>query len=398
MKSFKELENDVIRAGLCTGCGTCVGVCPLGSLKINYYLGEPQPELSGDCNNCGICYEVCPGRDIPIPALEKVVFGRKREPDKEDKLGIYVRCLKGFAVDKVIRENSSSGGVTTALFAYALDEHILDGVLLAGFSKKQPWRCQPFLATTAEDFVTLKANTAMVMVPVNLLLREAIVHRKLKKIGVVGCPCHIHGLRKIQMVNKPRNIAKSIIFTVGLFCSSNYYFAGTEHLVKEVGNISSWEEVIKMDYRAGPWPGSLIAKTKDGKIVDIASKHDYTYHFLGATTYKRDRCLMCVDFSSELADVSVGDVFTPEKTNPRWTAMLVRTEMGDKIINEAIEKGYIEVRDYDPQVILASGLGWEAKKHANVYRLLQRKMYGWPTPNFGYDLKCEPIRRRFFFP
>jgi coenzyme F420 hydrogenase subunit beta len=348
MKGFKDLETDVIRTGLCTGCGTCVGVCPLEVLKIDYPMGDPEPILSGDCNNCGICYEVCPGRYIPISALEETVFGRKRKTDEEEKLGIYIRCLKGFAVDSTIRENSSSGGVTTALFTYALDNHILDGVLIAGFSREQPWRCQPLLATTAEEFVKLKANTAMVMVPINALLREAIVERKLKKIGVVGCPCHVHGLRKIQMIKKPRNIAENIFLTVGLFCGSNYYFIGTDHLVKELSNVNSWSDVVKMDYRGGQWPGTLVVETKGGKNICVAGKHEYTYHFLGATTYKRDRCLMCVDFTSELADISVGDVFAVGKTDPRWTAILVRTKKGNEIIDGAVKKGYIKVEDYDP--------------------------------------------------
>jgi hypothetical protein len=33
---------------------------------------------------------------------------------------------------------------------------------------------------------------------VNDLVAEALIKRKYKKIGVVGLPCHIHGLRKLQ--------------------------------------------------------------------------------------------------------------------------------------------------------------------------------------------------------
>ena len=43
-------------------------------------------------------------------------------------------------------------------------------------------------------------------------------------------------------------------------------------------------------------------------------------------------------------------------------------------------------------------MGWEAKKHAGVYRLLERKKYGWPTPDYGYDISEVPLPRDIQFP
>ncbi|MCK4730862.1 MAG: 4Fe-4S binding protein, partial [Methanophagales archaeon] len=59
-----ETIAQVVKDGLCTGCGTCVALCPNEAIKltINAKKSSYIPELNEEeCNNCGICYEVCPG-------------------------------------------------------------------------------------------------------------------------------------------------------------------------------------------------------------------------------------------------------------------------------------------------------------------------------------------------
>ncbi|NIM44999.1 MAG: 4Fe-4S dicluster domain-containing protein [Nitrososphaeria archaeon] len=387
-KKFEDLDCDVLDVGLCTSCGTCAGICPIDIIRMNYELDEPEPELIGECNACGLCYEICPGRDVPLRDLDRMIFERDRDVDREP-LGIYKRSLRGYASRRDIRESSSSGGVVSALLNCALEEKIIDGALIAGWDEERPWRCKPMIASSPSE-VAKPVRTAMVVVPINALLRE-VYKRNFEKIGVVGCPCHIHALRKMQMYNKPKKLVDSITFMIGLFCAANYYFKGTEHMIKELGKVDSVDEVICMDYRGGKWPGSLCVTTKDGETRYVASKHDYTWHFLGASSYKRDRCLMCVDWSAESADISAGDILTsiPED-NPRWTATLIRTEKGEELIETAINKGYVVAKDFDATVLTSSGLGWEAKKHANMYRLIQRKKYNWPTPSYQYTPRLVP--------
>jgi coenzyme F420 hydrogenase subunit beta len=125
----------------------------------------------------------------------------------------------------------------------------------------------------------------------------------------------------------------------------------------------------------------------------VATKGAYG-SFLASGNYKRDRCLVCIDFTSELADVSVGDVFQRREENPRWGAALVRTEIGQHLVEGATSKGYLEIKAHDPQLIPASGYGWEASKHANVARLLERRQHGWPTPDFDCPLEIEPLPRQ----
>ena len=66
---YNNLQKDVVDTGLCTGCGTCVGVCMFNAISMDYEADEPVPVLTGNCTNCSMCYEVCPGKNIPLPEM-----------------------------------------------------------------------------------------------------------------------------------------------------------------------------------------------------------------------------------------------------------------------------------------------------------------------------------------
>ena len=57
---FENLKNLVIDRGLCTVCGTCIGICPQQCLGLAYENEEPLPALVGECTSCGLCVKACP--------------------------------------------------------------------------------------------------------------------------------------------------------------------------------------------------------------------------------------------------------------------------------------------------------------------------------------------------
>jgi len=395
-ESFSHLKKQVIDRGLCTGCGTCAGVCPEVVIEMTHVEGEPEPKLTGKCTQCGLCLKTCSGAFVPLSDLDNRLFG-KTSSFHQDPLGIYRKCLRGYATDSQLREKSSSGGITSAVLNFALDNQIIDGAIIVCADPETPWRCSPTLITRSEQ-TKRAARSSPEMVPVNALLRHAVVEKGLKKIGVVGLPCHIHSLRKIQMEKDPPEIAEAVKLCIGLFCAATYYFEGIRHLISEFAGIENLEDIVAMDYKGGKWPGALTVLTKDGKINHVASKHEYTWHFLGPASYKRDRCLMCPDFSARIADLSMGDVFQKVSDDPNLTVVLARTEFGEKIINDAMRDGVICLEDHPPLYIPKSGMGWESKEHAGIFRSRNRKRYGWPTPDFQYPLEICPLPGKIVFP
>ena len=136
----------------------------------------------------------------------------------------------------------------------------------------------------------------------------------------------------------------------------------------------------------------MMVTMQDGKMHEIATKSFYG-SFLSIANFRRDRCLMCIDFSAESADLSVGDVFQPSDGNPRWSGFITRTQVADELIDGAVEKGYIFAQPHDPKLIPSSGYGWEMSKHASMFRLRERQKYGWPTPDFQYPFGIKLLQR-----
>lgn len=72
----------VVKDDLCTGCGTCVALCPGEAIEmvINEKKGIYVPQLNENkCNNCGTCYKVCPGHEVDFKQLNFEIFGKEPE-------------------------------------------------------------------------------------------------------------------------------------------------------------------------------------------------------------------------------------------------------------------------------------------------------------------------------
>jgi len=391
MPGFSDLEDAVINKGLCTACGTCAGICP--SVCMGEEDEEPMPILCGDCDECGICVEVCPGAKVPLLAMEEKVFGRKRSAGQPD-YGVYRQLGYGYAEDNLIRNRGSSGGVVTAIFVYALEKGLIDAALVAGFDSKRPWRTAARVATSREELVEA-AQSKYASTPVNQLLLEASESNK--KLGVVGLPCQVQALRKIQLKGIPVKVSSAISLIIGLFCASQFYFQGTRHLLAELGGVDNPEKLKEVSYRGGGWPGHLVGKDGKGRPLEIG-RHSYMYHLL-LPGYKRDRCEMCLDWSSELADISAGDYWPRHGgKGGGYTAVIIRSEVGQQVFTDAVADGQVNFTPLpDGEPSIASSIGYEMKKHAAAFRLRQRQRFGWPVPEYDYMPDYRPWSRSFHF-
>ena len=72
-----------VDAELCTGCGECLGACPLSALSVV----EGIAAVSEACNDCGACISVCPVDALSIPTGERLEGMRV-----EDYRDVWVFC------------------------------------------------------------------------------------------------------------------------------------------------------------------------------------------------------------------------------------------------------------------------------------------------------------------
>jgi coenzyme F420 hydrogenase subunit beta len=321
--------------------------------------------------------------------LERQIFGKERTRSNE-LLGVSSAFLKGYAKDPLVRQTSSSGGVTTALLIHLLEQGKIDGAIVTTMDCQRPWRVRPVLAKTKEAFIQ-GAKSKYVISPNNIILRDADA---VDRLAVVGLPCHIYGIRKLQASGKAKELANKIVFTLAIFCGSNQSYKVTEHLIGEYTDIQL-DDIDQFEYRGGKDSQDVRIVTRRQEEIIIPSD---TRRELGRVM-THDRCRMCCDFTGELADVSLGDIFDPQRNRrvPKWNSMIVRTEKAREIVEEASTAGAIEVSALE-EASFYDNRGFEGKKHGGVYYLEERRRHGWPVPDYHYEFTWRPKRKNWSGP
>ena len=314
---FEEGLKDVVSSGRCAGCGACVATCPVKALDY-----QDGPVLTGECKECGICSQVCPRREFNLTELEEMAFGRARTQDEE--FGVYQKMVVAKATDPNITAVCQDGGVVTAILASTLEDGTIDGAVVSGLGEK-PFYPVPIIAKSLEELLEA-AGTRYTYSPNLLALRDIA---KFESVAVVGTPCHIQSIRKMQKIPL-KKYTRRINCLIGLFCTESFQYEGLMSALSEKLGISP-RDIKKMSIKA-----KMIIYTKSGEEKSIPLKE--------LRPYTRTGCHYCTDFSSELADISVGAVGLTG-----WNLVIIRSEKGEEIFNQVMEKGILETRPVEQE-------------------------------------------------
>jgi len=376
----KNKISQVVKDNLCTGCGTCYAMCPKEaiSMEINEKKGIYEPVIDeSKCNNCGICYEVCPGHAVDFEQLNSEIFGKEPE---DILIGNYLNCYIGYSTDYDIRYNSSSGGLVTQLLIFALEEGIIDGALVTRMKKDKPLEPEPFIARTREEIIEARGSKYC-PVPANIALKE-ILESEEEKFAIVGLPCHIHGIRKAEQINK--KLKEKIVLHVGIFCGGIPNFMGTEFLLRKLK--LQKKDIVMLNYRGEGWPGKMSLKVRNNKTKIIP----YPAYWDGfGSFFYPFRCTLCSDWTSELADISFGDAWLPEivEHDKIGTSLIVtRNEESDNILQQMISQSKIGLNEITHNKVAISQGGMLWKKRDLKARLTLSKLLGKKVPIYNQKL------------
>jgi coenzyme F420 hydrogenase subunit beta len=333
---------------LCARSGTCVGICPEKAISIDDsgYPIIPDPSL---CTECGLCARSCPGGSVNYAELAKLTFGADEDLDRFD--GRVSSTVVARATDDGIVAGATGGGVITGLLWDLLKSGEVDGCIVTRMRPDQPWKSEPFIARSYEDLLASRGSKYSIT-PVNTIFQEI-----LDSPGVyayAALPCQTHGYRKA--VQELPRLKEKIHSVIGLFCGG----ALEPHLVPEMLQMKGLDrsDIRDFQFRGGEWPGKIRAILKDGTIRDMhySNYKDGAYNYV-IGIYMPPRCTTCLDGSGEFADVSVSDVWTRD-TNGNFmfksrSRILVRTELGARIVANAVQRGSISATDVsdDPNYI-----------------------------------------------
>lgn len=361
MKDDQTIDS-VVKDDLCTGCGTCLALCPLSAINMvkDNSRGIYAPQINWEiCNQCGICFKVCPGHSVDFDRLNMSIFA---DNPADSLLGYYLNCYTGYATDYNVRYNAASGGLVTVLLISALEEGIIDGALVTRMSQENPFEPEPFIARTREEIISA-AKSKYCPVPANIALREIL--KEDGKYAVVGLPCHIHGIRKAEEMDGA--LKAKISLHVGIFCGHPPNFLATEFLLWQRGITK--EDVVKIDYRGEGWPGGISIYLRDGQRIFIP--HFDAWKRLDLVFFPR-RCTLCCDGAGELADISFGDAWLPEFSDDKngTSVIISRTPKVDELLQRMLAKGIIKLDNTTAAKVAESQQNFRAKKNTiSLYML-----------------------------
>ena len=139
---WKELYEEVITTGLCTGCAGCVVTCPHDVIGYEHEEGKYLPfhleeELGPDnCihgeKGCTSCTRACPRFRSWETEIDTHLFGRPRNAEEVD--GVSKDIILARATDPEIQSKGQDGGLVSAILIWLLDESYIDGALVSYLS------------------------------------------------------------------------------------------------------------------------------------------------------------------------------------------------------------------------------------------------------------------------
>lgn len=327
VKSFKDLVIEVQEKGICGKCGGCVSFCSAGEFNALRMEEDGTPRLIDEerCLKCGICYLICP----QIKALNKEL---DEKMGWKPPIGAYRKLASARTTSPKIMEVCTDGGVVTSLLTYALEKGLIQAAIVS--RRIGPFGRQPMVATKPEELVEAAGSHFEETFHLDEIGRRygsfvpsvrdisSLEKRNLDRIALVGTPCQIYTLRKMQLLRVVPS--DTIALTIGLFCMENFSLdkSALKKLERNIG-------VRLKDIRKLNIKDNVIATQENGEVVHIP--------FEAVDDIARPACMACSDFACDYADISCGGLGSPDG----YTTTIVRTGIGEKIYNGAKQEKYI---------------------------------------------------------
>jgi len=408
----------VRNSGMCIGCGACSVTCPVQKLKVVHDGRSGMfvvAQISSSPCSCSapLCERVCPSLEVDTSDLTQSF-----EAKADVWLGPVKRACLSWANDEKLRFNSSSGGTAKALSRFLLETSEVHRVIALCSDASDPF-VPKFQSITQPEEISQLSNSFYMHVPFETALR--ILHEDSNyRFGIVALPCQIQALRKLLSLGT----IKADILIIGLFCGG----INRTRALKRYLSYHKLEEasVQTVKLRGQGWPGKIVVNDKaiyDRRDPSLLSRTLYWHCF--SNDFHLKRCLVCVDRTSELADISLGDAWISritETDSVGTNVVLLRSERGLKVFGAAVQAGilksipvtYREVIDSQSTCLVGHKLGiwaWPSSKTlpSKGFISFRRLSTEWPiehTPSMRqviyrrlfWNIARSRIAERFIFP
>jgi coenzyme F420 hydrogenase subunit beta len=298
MKNKIQTVEIVRRKWLCHGCGICEAVCKNSAITIKYDVKRQNhiPHIDNkNCVRCSMCFNICPGHEVYFNEISSGFLNSKKH---NILAGHYINNYLAWSTDNNIRWRAASGGVATSLAKYCISTNRVDKVIVV--KPSGDGNSLDFKGSVVSDENELLFSMGSRYCPVPLCSALKNISKN-ERIALIGLPCHIQAVRKAQQIGFYK---KMDFMLIGIFCGGTKGREATELLIKR--NEFDISNLVEINYRGNGWPGQLVGKFNNGKVLKLKYPDYFNAQFKG---FRPWRCQLCSDGLAELADISIGDAW-----------------------------------------------------------------------------------------
>jgi coenzyme F420 hydrogenase subunit beta len=312
----EELSEDVLRAGLCIGCGACVALCPYfrshkGRTAMLFACALAQ----------GRCFAFCPKVEVDLEGLARRWWG---SPYEGSPLGKHLRVAAARAGRNLPAAGFQSGGAATALMTFALETGRIDGAVLTGQDRGLP---EPRLVVRPAE-VAACAGSKFMAAPTLSALNQG-VRQGLRRLGAVVTPCQATAVAQMRLNPLDReDFSDPVRLVIGLFCT---WALDARRLIPLFTECVGEACVQSMD--VPPPPAEIMVIRAGDATAEIPLERIRPLVPRG--------CGLCPDMTAEWADVSLGAL----EGESGWNTLIVRTPAGEDLVQDACRRGFLEVAE-----------------------------------------------------
>ena len=209
------------------------------------------------------------------------------------------------------------------MLVWLMEHDYIDAAMVSGVEPDDAWKAKPVLAHNPDE-VLATAGSRYTYCANPLALREAKAEG-LDRLALVGMGCQTSS-PPIMWDRKAGKVSKPFLFNIGLLCSKTFDDAIFPELFEAKYGLAK-QDMVKMNIK-----GVFQIWMKDGSYheIDLKECHQWT----------REGCKHCPDFAAEHSDIATGGIGEDND----WTLTIVRTELGEEVINRMIADGTIVAR------------------------------------------------------
>lgn len=342
--------SDVVNQGKCVGCGGCVSICQKDALKMERneegFFVPVSDKLK--CINCGLCNKICP------------VINRLSDVGQYEVPVVYA----GWNKDKIVRKQSSSGGVFSVLAQYVLKKKgFVCGV---GFNSDNKFG--HVIISKRKDLLKLRGSK-YVQSDIGDIYRDV---RKILKddqwVLFSGTPCQVAGLRSFLRINYKKLIVIDII------CHGVPSPLVFDKYIKEF-EAKHGVKVNKIKFRdkTTGWKSYSFTLLNDKKTLRKSSPyHDVFFKGFLGNLYLNSVCTSC-PFAKfpRYSDITLGDYwgiwdYKKKLDDDKGTSFIAINNDTGKIVFDAIKSSlFCEEIPRDIAVQKLKALSFPCVRHFN---------------------------------